>query len=92
GALANYVVLQVLVVALLSMLLKVFQTQAAQAATLSDALLMLMPVGVVSLCGFYLFHQLPAIASAIVGGGASLGFGWSARRDANQSFAANQAR
>jgi len=36
----------------------------------------------------YLFHQLPAIASSLAGGGAALGFGWSSRQDGNQSVAA----
>jgi type IV secretion system protein VirB6 len=84
ATLANYVILQVLVVALLSLLLHVFRAQMAM-NTGTDALAMLMVTIPLSLCGLYLFHQLPAVASALAGGGAALGYGWSARRDANES-------
>ena len=87
GALINYVILQVLVVALLSLILSVLKTQLAQ-NSFPDILVQLPSVIVVCLCSFYLFHQLPAIAASLAGAGASLGIGWSARQDAAQTASA----
>ena len=89
GALANYLILQVLVVALLSIIMSVLQTQIAQqTGGLIEPLGSMVPVCAICLVALYLFHQLPAIASSLAGGGAALGFGWSGRQDGNQSFAA----
>lgn len=83
--LANFVILQVLVVAVGSLLVTSFATMFVTAESYSDVLMRPIAVGAIGLASLYVFYQLPGIASALASGGASLGYGYNASRDAHQN-------
>lgn len=88
GQLANYVILQVLVVAVGSLLVGSFATMFTTIESYEDVLMRPIAVGAIGLASFYIFYQLPGIASALASGGASLSYGFSTGRDAHQSAVA----
>ncbi|TKT75683.1 type IV secretion system protein [Aquamicrobium sp. LC103] len=83
--LANFVILQVLVVAIGSLLVSSFATMFTTVETYSDVLMRPIAVGAVGLASLYVFYQLPGIASALAAGGASLNYGYTASRDGHQN-------
>ncbi|PDS40252.1 conjugal transfer protein TrbL [Rhizobium anhuiense] len=84
GQLANFVVLQVLVVAIGSLLISCIDTTFTAVESYTDV--MMRPVALCAIClaALYVFYQLPGIASALAAGGASLTYGYGAARDAHE--------
>jgi type IV secretion system protein VirB6 len=91
GQLANFVILQVLVVAVGSLLINCIDTTFRAIEGYSDALMRPTALCAICLAALYVFYQLPGIASALAAGGASLAYGSSAARDAHQSKLAKAA-
>ena len=91
GQLANFVILQVLVVAIGSLLISCIDTTFTAIDSYTDV--MMRPVALCAIClaALYVFYQLPGIASALAAGGASLTYGYGAGRDAHQSTLARAA-
>ncbi|MBX5041125.1 MULTISPECIES: type IV secretion system protein [Rhizobium] len=85
GQLANLVILQVLVVAIGSLLITCIDTTFTAIEGYSDV--MMRPIALCAIClaALYVFYQLPGIASALAAGGASLTYGYGAARDAHES-------
>ncbi|MBY3536016.1 conjugal transfer protein TrbL [Rhizobium laguerreae] len=85
GQLANFVILQVLVVAIGSLLISCIDTTFTAVESYTDV--MMRPVALCAIClaALYVFYQLPGIASALAAGGASLTYGYGASRDAHES-------
>lgn len=92
GQLANFVVLQVLVIAVGSLLVTCLESTFATMDSYSDVLMRPIALGAVGLAALYVFYQLPGIASALAAGGASLTYGYGASRDAHESSLAWGAR
>lgn len=88
----NYVVLQVLVVALGSLLIDILDSQVAQATSLGDALMIPISLGATFVAAGYILYQLPQLAASLAGGGMSLAYGTMARNDARGSTVAQSAR
>jgi len=84
GQLANFVILQVLVVAIGSLLISCIDTTFTAVESYTDV--MMRPVALCAIClaALYVFYQLPGIASALAAGGASLTYGYGAARDAHE--------
>ncbi|MBB3299870.1 type IV secretion system protein VirB6 [Rhizobium sp. BK077] len=84
GQLANFVILQVLVVAIGSLLISCIDTTFTAVESYTDV--MMRPVALCAIClaALYVFYQLPGIASALATGGASLTYGYGAARDAHE--------
>ena len=91
GQLANFVILQVLVVAIGSLLISCIDTTFTAIESYTDV--MMRPVALCAIClaALYVFYQLPGIASALAAGGASMTYGYGAGRDAHQSTLARAA-
>ncbi|MFF0952918.1 type IV secretion system protein [Rhizobium leguminosarum] len=91
GQLANFVILQVLVVAIGSLLISCIDTTFTAIESYADV--MMRPVALCAIClaALYVFYQLPGIASALAAGGASLTYGYGASRDAHESTLARAA-
>ncbi|RXT19617.1 conjugal transfer protein TrbL [Rhizobium leguminosarum] len=91
GQLANFVILQVLVVAIGSLLISCIDTTFTAIESYTDV--MMRPVALCAIClaALYVFYQLPGIASALAAGGASLTYGYGASRDAHESTLARAA-
>ncbi|MBB6304137.1 type IV secretion system protein [Rhizobium leucaenae] len=85
GQLANFVILQVLVVAIGSLLITCIDSTFDVIETYSDVLMRPVALGAICLAALYVFYQLPGIASALAAGGASLTYGYGAARDAHES-------
>ncbi|QPI28430.1 type IV secretion system protein (plasmid) [Sinorhizobium meliloti] len=85
GQLANFVILQVLVVAVGSLLITCIDTTFAAIDGYSDVLMRPIALCAICLAALYVFYQLPNIASALAAGGASLTYGYGAARDAHES-------
>lgn len=85
GQLANFVILQVLVVAIGSLLITCIDSTFAVIEGYSDVLMRPVALGAICLAALYVFYQLPGIASALAAGGASLTYGYGAARDAHES-------
>jgi type IV secretion system protein VirB6 len=85
GQLANFVILQVLVVAVGSLLITSIDTTFTQIQGYSDVLMRPIALCAICLAALYVFYQLPNIASALAAGGASLTYGYGAARDAHES-------
>lgn len=88
GQLANFVILQVLVVAVGSLLVTCLDTTFATMDSYADVLMRPIALGAIGLASLYVFYQLPGIASALAAGGASLTYGYGAGRDAQESLVA----
>jgi type IV secretion system protein VirB6 len=84
GQLANFVILQVLVVAVGSLLISSIDTTFTAIEAYSDVLMRPIALCAICLAALYVFYQLPGIASALAVGGASLTYGYSAARDAHE--------
>ncbi|GLR56858.1 type IV secretion system protein [Rhizobium indigoferae] len=84
GQLVNFVILQVLVVAIGSLLISCIDTTFTAVESYTDV--MMRPVALCAIClaALYVFYQLPGIASALAAGGASLTYGYGAARDAHE--------
>lgn len=85
GQLANFVILQVLVVAVGSLLITSIDTTFTQIQGYSDVLMRPTALCAICLAALYVFYQLPGIASALAAGGATLTYGYGAARDAHES-------
>ncbi|WVT77605.1 type IV secretion system protein (plasmid) [Sinorhizobium chiapasense] len=85
GQLANFVILQVLVVAVGSLLITCIDTTFTAIEGYSDVLMRPTALCAICLAALYVFYQLPTIASALAAGGASLTYGYGAARDAHES-------
>lgn len=85
GQLANFVILQVLVVAVGSLLITSIDTTFTQIQGYSDVLMRPIALCAICLAALYVFYQLPGIASALAAGGASLTYGYGTARDAHES-------
>jgi type IV secretion system protein VirB6 len=85
GQLANFVILQVLVVAIGSLLITSIETTFSAIEGYSDVLMRPIALCAICLAALYVFYQLPNIASALASGGASLTYGYGAARDAHES-------
>ncbi|MDG4674773.1 type IV secretion system protein [Shinella sp. 838] len=85
GQLANFVILQVLVVAIGSLLITCIDTTFTAIEGYSDVLMRPIALCAICLAALYVFYQLPGIASALAAGGASLTYGYGAARDAHES-------
>ncbi|MEX2693309.1 type IV secretion system protein [Rhizobium mongolense] len=83
--LANFVILQVLVVAIGSLLITCVDTTFTAIESYSDVLMRPIALCAICLAALYVFYQLPGIASALAAGGASLTYGYGAARDAHES-------
>lgn len=85
GQLASFVILQVLVVAVGSLLITCIDTTFTAIQGYSDVLMRPTALCAICLAALYVFYQLPNIASALAAGGASLTYGYGAARDAHES-------
>lgn len=85
GQLVNFVILQVLVVAVGSLLVTCLDATFATMESYADVLMRPIALGAIALASLYVFYQLPGIASALAAGGASLTYGYGAARDAHES-------
>ncbi|KQY15049.1 conjugal transfer protein TrbL [Rhizobium sp. Root73] len=85
GQLVNFVILQVLVVAIGSLLITCIDTTFTAIESYADLLMRPIALCAICLAAFYVFYQLPGIASALAAGGASLTYGYGAARDAHES-------
>ncbi|RUM20673.1 conjugal transfer protein TrbL [Rhizobium vallis] len=85
GQLANFVILQVLVVAIGSLLITCIDTTFTAIESYTDVLMRPVALCAICLAALYVFYQLPGIASALAAGGASLTYGYGAARDAHES-------
>jgi type IV secretion system protein VirB6 len=91
GQLANFVILQVLVVAVGSLLITSVDTTFSAIDAYTDVLMRPIALCAICLAALYVFYQLPNIASALAVGGASLTYGYGAARDAHESTLAGAA-
>jgi type IV secretion system protein VirB6 len=85
GQLANFVILQILVVAVGSLLITCIDATFTAIESYTDLLMRPIALCAICLAAFYVFYQLPGIASALAAGGASLTYGSGAARDAHES-------
>ncbi|TIO06251.1 MAG: conjugal transfer protein TrbL, partial [Mesorhizobium sp.] len=80
-----FVTLQVLVVAVGSLLITCIDSTFTAIEGYSDVLMRPIALCAICLAALYVFYQLPNIASALAAGGASLTYGYGAARDAHES-------
>ncbi len=92
GQLANFVILQVLVVAVGSLLISCIDSTFTAIDGYSDVLMRPIALCAIGIAALYVFYQLPGIASALAAGGASLAYGCSAARDAHEGMLARGTR
>lgn len=85
GQLVNFVILQVLVVAVGSLLITCIDATFTAIEGYTDVLMRPTALCAICLAALYVFYQLPTIASALAAGGASLTYGAGATRDAHGS-------
>ena len=88
GQLANFVILQVLVVAIGSLLISCIDSTFTAIDAYTDVLMRPIALCAIGIAALYVFYQLPAIASALASGGASLAYGYSTARDAHEGMLA----
>jgi len=88
GQLANFVILQVLVVAVGSLLIACIDSTFTAIDGYSDVLMRPIALCAIGIAALYVFYQLPGIASALASGGASLAYGYSTARDAHEGMLA----
>lgn len=91
GQLANFVILQVLVVAIGSLLISSIDTTFTAIEAYSDVLMRPIALCAICLSALYVFYQLPNIASALAAGGASLTYGYGVARNAHEGTLARTA-
>lgn len=85
GQLVNFVILQILVVAVGSLLITALDTSFTTVEAYEDVLMRPIAIGAIGIASFYVFYQLPGIAASLAAGGATLSYGFSAARDAHES-------
>lgn len=83
--LVNFVILQILVVAVGSLLITTLETSFSTVEAYQDVLMRPIAIGAIGIASLYVFYQLPGIAASLAAGGASLTYGYSAARDAHES-------
>ena len=88
----NYVVLQVLVLALGSLLVDILDSQISSAGSVTDVLKIPLSLGATFVAAGYILYQLPQLAASLAGGGMSLAYGTLAKNDARGSTVAQSAR
>ncbi len=88
GQVANFVILQVLVVAVGALLITCLDTTFTAIEGYSDVLMRPIALCAIGIAALYVFYQLPGIASALASGGASLAYGYTASRDAHEGLLA----
>jgi len=88
GQVANFVILQVLVVAVGALLIACLDTTFTAIEGYSDVLMRPIALCAIGIAALYVFYQLPGIASALASGGASLAYGYTASRDAHEGLLA----
>ncbi|QRG06753.1 type IV secretion system protein [Xanthobacter dioxanivorans] len=92
GQMANFVILQVLVIAVGALLVTCLDATFATMDSYADVLMRPIALGAIALASLYVFYQLPGIASALAAGGASLTYGYGTARDAHESTVARSTR
>ena len=92
GQLANFVVLQVLVVAVGALLISCLDSTFTAIDAYTDILMRPTALGAIGIAALYVFYQLPSIASALASGGASWAYGYTTMRDAREGMPARGAR
>lgn len=75
GQLVNFVILQILSVALASLFIKSLVAYVGKIVFIDQAMSAMVSFAAISLSAAYLFYQLPSIASSLAAGGASLSIG-----------------
>lgn len=88
GQLANFVILQVLVVAIGSLLISCIDSTFTAIDAYTDVLMRPIALCAICIAALYVFYQLPSIASALASGGASLAYGFTTARDAHEGMLA----
>lgn len=83
GQLANFVILQVLVVAVGALLISCLESTFTAIDAYTDILMRPTALCAIGIAALYIFYQLPSIASALAAGGASLAYGHTTTRDAH---------
>jgi len=92
GQLANFVILQVLVVAVGALLISCLDSTFTAIDDYTDILMRPTALCAIGIAALYVFFQLPSIASALAAGGASLAYGYTSTRDAHESMPTRGAR
>ncbi|MCD1265384.1 conjugal transfer protein TrbL [Shinella sumterensis] len=92
GQLANFVILQVLVVAVGALLISCLDSTFTAIDAYTDVLMRPIALCAIGIAALYVFYQLPAIASALASGGASLAYGYTTARDAHEGMLARGTR
>jgi len=92
GQLANFVILQVLVVAVGALLISCLDTTFTAIDAYTDILMRPTALCAIGIAALYIFYQLPGIASALAAGGASLAYGYTTTQDAHESMPTRGAR
>lgn len=92
GQLANFVILQVLVVAVGALLISCLDSTFTAIDAYTDVLMRPIALCAIGIAALYVFYQLPAIASALASGGASLAYGYTTARDAHEGMLARGSR
>ncbi|WP_439632158.1 type IV secretion system protein [Shinella sp.] len=92
GQLANFVILQVLVVAVGALLISCLDSTFTAIDSYTDVLMRPIALCAIGIAALYVFYQLPGIASALASGGASLAYGYGAARDAHEGMLARGTR
>lgn len=92
GQLANFVILQVLVVAVGALLISCLDSTFTAIDAYTDVLMRPIALCAIGIAALYVFYQLPAIASALAAGGASLAYGYTTARDAHEGMLARGTR
>ena len=92
GQLANFVILQVLVVAVGALLISCIDSTFTAIDAYSDVLMRPIALCAIAIAALYVFYQLPGIASALASGGASLAYGYTTARDAHEGMLARGTR
>lgn len=92
GQLANFVILQVLVVAVGALLISCLDSTFTAIDAYTDVLMRPIALCAIGIAALYVFYQLPTIASALASGGASLAYGYTTARDAHQGMLARGTR
>jgi type IV secretion system protein VirB6 len=86
GQMVNFVLLQVLVMAIGALLIGSLEATFAATEAYTDVLMRPIALGAIGLASLYVFYQLPSIASSLAAGGAALTYGYAAGRDAHQGL------